>query len=134
RPSVLWILVGPLMYLIARAIHVMRTAGRGAAPTWVYVVLSLVAGAAIGAASLALPREASLTELRQVEASIVADLQAQGLDYEVICPDEATLAAGTSFVCTAYDELGPTALLRVTYGGIPGSFDFSVATSGAATN
>lgn len=133
RPSVAWILVGPLMYLIARAIHVVRTTGRGSAPTWVYLVLSIVVGAALGAASLALPRDASLTELRQVESTIIADLQQQGLEVSVLCPDTASLAAGSSFVCTAYDEVGPVALLRVTYGGVPGSFTYEVESSNAGS-
>lgn len=54
RPSILWILLGPLMYLVARAIHVYRTAGRGVAPTWVYLVLSIVVGAAVSALATAL--------------------------------------------------------------------------------
>jgi hypothetical protein len=133
RPSVLWILVGPLMYLIARAIHVLRTTGRGAAPTWVYVVLSVVVGAALGATSLVLPRDASLAELRELESTIVADLQQQGLAVSVLCPTEATLALGSTFVCTAYDEIGPVALLRVTYGGTPGSFSYEVESSSAGS-
>ncbi len=131
RPSVLWILAGPFMYLIARAIHVLRTTGKGVAPTWVYLALSIVVGVAAGAASLALPRDASLAELRQVETTIAADLQQQGLDVSVMCPSEATLAAGSTFVCTAFDDIGPVALLRVTYGGVPGSFTFDVESSSA---
>lgn len=129
RPSVAWILLGPLMYLIARSIHVVRTAGRGGGPAWVYVVLTLVVGAGLAAASAALPRDASLTELRQVETQIATELQQQGLDVSVICPTEATLSVGSTFVCTAYDELGPVSLLRVTYGGVPGSFTFEVESS-----
>lgn len=133
RPSVLWVLMSPLMYLIARAIHVRRTTGRGTAPTLVYIMLSVVVGAAIGAASLALPREASTSELRQVETSIVTSMQQQGLDYSVVCPDRATLEIGSTFVCTAYDEVGPVALLRVSYGGVPGSFTFTVESSSAGS-
>lgn len=133
RPTVFWILLGPLMYLIARAIHVVRTTGRGAAPTWVFALLSIVAGAALVAASLVLPREAGLTELRSVESTIVTDLQQQGLDYSVICPDAATLSVGSTFVCTAYDELGPTLLLRVSYVGLPGSFTYEVQSSNAGS-
>lgn len=133
RPSVLWILVSPLMYLIARAIHVHRTTGRGSAPTWTYVVLSIVAGAAVGGASVVMPREASTSELRQVETSIVTSMQQQGLDYTVVCPDQATLEIGSTFVCTAYDEVGPVALLRVSYGGVPGSFTFTVESSNAGS-
>ncbi len=129
RPSFFWILVGPLMYLIARAIHVYRTTGSGVAPTWVYIVLSVVVGSALAAGSLLLPREASLTELRAVESTIVSNLQQQGLNYSVLCPDQAELAAGSTFVCTAYDEIGPVALLRVSYGGVPGSFTYEVESS-----
>jgi len=134
RPSVFWLLLSPLMYLVARAIHVQRTAGRGTAPTWVHVSLSVVVVAALGAAGLALPREASITELRQVESMIGADMMQQGLNYTVLCPDTATLGPGSTFVCTAYDEVGPTALLRVTYGGVPGAFTYAVeASSGTST-
>lgn len=131
RPSVFWLLLSPLMYLIARAIHVQRTTGRGTAPTWVHVMLSIVVTAALGAAGLALPRDASIAELRQVESTIVADMMQQGLDYTVLCPDSATLGPGSTFVCTAYDEVGPVALLRVTYGGVPGSFTYDVEASTA---
>jgi hypothetical protein len=78
RPSVFWLLLSPLMYLIARAIHVQRTAGRGTAPTWVHVMLSIVVAAALGAAGLALPRDASIAELRQVASTIVTDVMQQG--------------------------------------------------------
>lgn len=47
RPSVAWILLGPLMYLVARAIHVYRTTGRGVAPTWVFVIVSALVGAVV---------------------------------------------------------------------------------------
>lgn len=133
RPSILWILLGPLMYLVARAIHVYRTAGRGVAPTWVYLVLSIVVGAAAGTVGALLPRDASLAELRQVESTITAELQQQGVDYTVLCPDETTAAVGASFVCTAYDEVGPVALVRVTWSGVPGVFSFALESGAAAS-
>lgn len=51
RPSVAWIVLGPLFYLLARAIHVYRSTRRGTAPTWVFVGLALIAG---GVTSLAM--------------------------------------------------------------------------------
>ena len=45
RPSVLWIILGPLPYLISRTVHVHRATGRGSAPLWVYLVVSVAAGA-----------------------------------------------------------------------------------------
>ncbi|UYN84034.1 MAG: DUF2510 domain-containing protein [Microcella sp.] len=133
RPSILWILLGPLMYLVARAIHVYRTAGRGVAPTWVYLVLSIVVGAAAGTLGALLPRDASLAELRQVESTITTELQQQGVDYTVLCPDETTAAVGASFVCTAYDEVGPVALVRVTWSGLPGVFSFALESGATAS-
>jgi hypothetical protein len=117
------------MYLIARAIHVHRTSGRGTAPTWVHAALCLVVAAALGAAGLVLPREASIAELRQVESTIVADMMQQGLDYTVLCPDTATVGPGSTFVCTAYEGSDVVALLRVTYGGVPGAFTYAVEAS-----
>lgn len=46
RPSVLWIILGPLPYLISRAVHVHRATGRGSAPLWVYLAVSVLVGAA----------------------------------------------------------------------------------------
>lgn len=46
RPSVFWIILGPLPYLISRAAHVHRATGRGSAPLWVYLVVSVLVGAA----------------------------------------------------------------------------------------
>lgn len=46
RPSVFWIILGPLPYLISRTVHVHRATGRGSAPLWVYLAVSALAGAA----------------------------------------------------------------------------------------
>jgi len=130
RPSVAWILLGPFFYLMARAIHVYRTTRRGTAPTWVFLVLAIVVGAAAGVGSLALPREASLSELRSVESQLMAELQAEGIDYTVQCPSQASGALGSSFVCTAYDEVGPAALIRVTWTGV-GDFSYAFESTDA---
>lgn len=131
RPSVAWIVLGPFFYLMARAIHVYRTTRSGTAPTWVYLVSALIVGSLVSLASLALPREATLADLRSVETTIASDLQAQGLDYSVLCPSTAPAALGSSFVCTAYDEVGPAALLRVTWSGVPGDFSYAFESTDA---
>lgn len=41
-PSRWWLLLGPLPYLIARTVFVRRQSGRGSAPLWWYVAVSLV--------------------------------------------------------------------------------------------
>ena len=131
RPSVLWIVLGPFFYLLVRAIHVHRTTGKGTAPTWVYVVCAITVGAAVGAISLLLPRQVGMADLRVVETTIATELKEQGLDYSVLCPSEATATIGSSFVCTAYDEVGPVALIRVTWTGLGGAFDYSLETTAA---
>jgi hypothetical protein len=115
RATVAWILAGPFFYLLVRAVHVHRTLSRGTAPTWVYFALAIVVSAGLGALSLFVPREAGATELRAVETQLAADMQAQGLTYTMMCPSEASVSVGSSFVCTAYDEVGPVALVRVTW-------------------
>jgi hypothetical protein len=130
RPSVAWILLGPFFYLMARAIHVYRTSRRGTAPTWVYLALAIVVGTAAGVGSLTLPREASLSELRSVETELTAELQAEGIDYTVQCPSQASASLGSSFVCTAYDEVGPAALIRVTWTGV-GDFTYAFESTAA---
>lgn len=131
RPSVAWILLGPFFYLMARAIHVYRTSRRGTAPTWVYLVLAVIVAAASGVGSLALPREATQSELRSVESTVAQDLRDQGLDYTVQCPVQASASLGSSFVCTAYDEVGPAALIRVTWTGV-GDFTYAFESTGSA--
>ncbi len=131
RPSVAWILLGPFFYLTARAIHVYRTTKRGTAPTWVFVVLAAVVGAGVAVAALALPREASAADLRAVEQRLTAQLQQQGLDYSVLCPSQASASLGSSFVCTASDDVGPAALIRVTWTGL-GDFTYEFESTGAA--
>lgn len=130
RPSVAWILLGPFFYLMARAIHVFRTTRRGTGPTWVYLVLTIVVGASVGVGSLALPREASAAELRSVELRITQDLVEQGIDYTVLCPSQASASLGASFVCTASDDVGPAALIRVTWTGV-GDFTYAFESTAA---
>ncbi|MER3389282.1 MAG: DUF2510 domain-containing protein [Microcella sp.] len=62
RPSVFWIVLGPLPYLISRTVHVRRGSGRGSGPLWVFLVVSVLAGAAgvgfllwMGAGTLTVP-------------------------------------------------------------------------------
>jgi len=131
RPSVAWIVAGLLFYLVVRAVHVHRTTRTGTAPTWVYVILAVVVGAALGAASVLMPRNAGLNELRGVETAITTEMQQQGLEYSVLCPSEASAAIGSSFVCTAYDEVGAVALIRVTWTGFGGAFSYALESTAA---
>lgn len=125
RASVAWILIGPLLYLLIRAVHIHRTMRSGTAPTWVHVALTVVVSIVLFALSIFVPREAGPNELRAVEAQLAADMQEQGLDYSMVCPSQASVAAGSSFVCTAYDEVGPVALVRVTWSAL-GEYTYEI--------
>jgi Meckel syndrome type 1 protein len=125
RASVAWIIAGPLFYLMVRAIHIHRTMRTGTAPAWVFIILTIAVGVGVAALSLFIPRDAGLAELRAVETQLASDMLLRGLTYSVQCPSQASAAVGSSFVCTAYDEIGPAALIRVTWVGL-GEFDYSI--------
>jgi len=131
RPSLAWILLGPFFYLMARSIHLYRSTRSGVAPLWVFVIVAALVSAAAGALSLLQPGNASLSELRAVESTIVSDMQEQGFEYTVLCPSEASAALGSSFVCTAYDEVGPAAVIRVTWSGVGGAFEYALESMSA---
>ncbi|MFN4002629.1 MAG: hypothetical protein ACK4HH_10935, partial [Microcella sp.] len=133
RPSPAWVLLGPFFYLLVRAIHVFRTTRSGTAPTWVYVVTAVLVSALVSTLALLQPREASLADLRTVESTIASDLQSEGFDYTVLCPSQTTVTIGASFVCTAYDELGPVSLIRVTWTGVAGEFSYAFESAPAVS-
>lgn len=115
RPSILWaLLLGPLAYLIARAVALKR----GAAPVWVSAVVSIVVGAAVGASAVLLPTVATSAQLRSIEQLISADLAAQQLPATVVCPDGILIGTGVRFTCEAHDDLGVTGLVSVTVTGL----------------
>ncbi|UTT62571.1 DUF2510 domain-containing protein [Microcella humidisoli] len=133
RPSPAWIVLGPLFYLLVRAVHVYRTTRSGTAPTWVYVVLAIVVSATVSALTLLQPRDATTAELRTVESTLTSELQGEGIDYTVLCPSQATFAVGASFVCTAYDDVGPASLIRVTWSSLTGDFTHAFESSPVIT-
>lgn len=134
RPSFWWILLGPLIYLIARTVSVMRGRGRGGAPLWVYLLSSLSVAALVIAAPFLVPRQASVDDMRAVEDQLSADLASEGLDYEVFCPDSADARIGSVFVCDAIVDGSVEGLITVRWAGIDGSVEYWVELGSSSTD
>ncbi|RZS59086.1 hypothetical protein EV141_0303 [Microcella putealis] len=127
RASGWWILLGALPYLIARTVRTRREAGRGQAPLVVHLIIGALVATGLTVAPFVLPREASVAQMRAVEATITNDLTAQGLELSVICPDTADARVGSRFVCTASDESGDiVGLIDTRWSGIDGSVIYSL--------
>lgn len=127
RASGFWILLGPLFYLIARAVATRREGRGSASPAWVHVgVIVTVAALGVAAPFLA-PREATVAEMRTVEQSIAQDLQSQDLGLRVVCPDSSDARIGSVFVCNAVaDDSSVVGLITVRWAGVDGSIQYWV--------
>lgn len=111
--SAWWILLGPVVYLVVRAIAVRRSGATGVAPLVVTLVVSALVGAIVGLGSVALkaslaPRADASTVVDQQESArrteqvIQSDLQSRGQDWKVDCSAAAVrIAPNSSFQCTA---------------------------------
>lgn len=130
-PSPVWALLGPLVYLAARAI-VLRRAPGAAAPAWVNLALSIVVGTATAAAVVLLPSVATGDQLRTVEALIAEDLAARGVAATVACPDGVLFGPGQSFTCEARDDLGVVGLATVMVTG-PATVEWTTQLAAAPT-
>ncbi len=89
--------------------------GRGAGVAIAMVVVLLgIAGVAVAFLFSAVSSQSRL-DTAVVEQQIAEQLSAaSGLTTTVICPDEVTIAAGSTFLCTASTEDGRTARIEVT--------------------
>ena len=77
RASWAWVLLGPLVYLIARVVRVRRASGHGWAPLWVLLAnIVIVAGAALGV-SMVLHADLIPQQLHSLEATIANDFAGQ---------------------------------------------------------
>ncbi|MBI5161093.1 MAG: DUF2510 domain-containing protein [Micrococcales bacterium] len=111
--SAWWILLGPVVYLIARAVTVRRSGASGIAPLAVNVVVSALVGAIVGLGSVALvatfapraedgPGTGQQANARQTEQVIQSELQSTGQDWKVDCSAAAVrITPNSSFQCTA---------------------------------
>ena len=99
----------------------VRRRGRSVVAVVVAVVLL---GVAIVAVVAILTRVANQTRLdtAAVEQQVAESLsQSTGLTTTVVCPDDVTLAAASSFTCTATTDDGAAAIVEVTQGDDQGN-------------
>lgn len=109
--SAAWILLGPLVYLIARSVRVYRSARRGIAPLMFYLVSSAVLGLVLTAFAAAIPvyldQHGGITD--QANATSFARGVARGLDesgnvFRVTCtPFSPPTTTPISIICDATD-------------------------------
>ncbi len=127
RPSGWWILLGPLTYLIARAVATAKEGRRSTSPVWAHLgIVTAVAALGIAAPFLA-PREATVAEMRTVETSVSDDLRSQDLELTVLCPDSSDGRIGSVFVCTALNaDDTVVGLITVRWAGVDGSIQYWV--------
>jgi len=118
-PSAWWILLGPLAYLIARAVALRHSGTRGAGPLILLVLSAVVAG--IASALLVTPillgvQNDSLID--QFETRVEQGLAAQSPGiWEVTCSHDASITTvGSSVPCSATNQTGVAVSFVVTVG------------------
>jgi hypothetical protein len=107
--SVWWILLGPLFYLIFRAVAVRREVGRGLAPLITYIVVAvgssiiLTIGSAIFLPAFLASRGVIVGSVSgsAFASSLQTGLNEQGANYTVICPQTIPTTVDSIFSCTA---------------------------------
>lgn len=118
-PSAWWILLGPLAYLIARAVALRHSGARGAGPLILLVLAAVVAG--ITSALVVTPlllgaQNDSLID--QFETRVEQGLAAQSPGvWEVTCSRDASITTvGSSVPCSATNQTGVAVSFVVTVG------------------
>ncbi len=139
-PSPWWLLLGQIGYLIRRRIVLKRDGVRSNAPGNVFAIpflllILVVIGSAVFAAAnpglASVPNSGPAIDTLQRQAATQLDAQT-GTTWTVRCPPDApATTVGATFVCTAGDSTGRTALIQAKVVA-PGRF--SLALSGSAQN
>ncbi len=115
RASWAWVLLSPLVYLIARGVRVHRASGRGWAPLWVLIAnIVIVAGAGMGV-PMVVQAAVVPQQIHSLESTIADDYASHGVAATVTCPTEGvSLLPGSTFQCTAAETGGRTQSIAVT--------------------
>lgn len=115
RPaSWLWSLLGPPVYLVARAVRLSRFSGSGFGPVAVFLLLGgLQVGAVIAVPGLII---GAVPQLFAAEASNSIELNARsiGSSLDVTCPDTPPLFIGQQFRCPAVSSDGTTVVVTAS--------------------
>jgi hypothetical protein len=106
--SILWMLLGPLIYLILRKVAIGREVRRGYAPLVTYAVIMVVSVIASVALPLFLASRAGPLAAAEFTSSLEQGLDENGASYTVECPPSIPTTIGSQFTCTATDAVTHT--------------------------
>jgi Protein of unknown function (DUF2510) len=108
--SVWWSLLGPLFYLIFRAVAVSREVRHGFAPLITYIVVTVVSGVLFGVALVGLVVADNIGGISSTAfaRSLQVGLDEKGGNFTVTCPPTITEVVGSTFSCTAVDDTTKT--------------------------
>ena len=132
-PSMLWSLLGPLVYLIVRAVRVRSESRGGSAPLAAYIiavvistvftVFTVVAFPAIGSNAF----QRGTVSSASFAANVRAGLNSSGGNYTVHCPDTVTEIVGAIFTCNTVELAGASHELTIeVVAGVNGSLDLKL--------
>lgn len=125
RPSLAWLLLGPLAYLIARTVRIHQRVRRGSLPLWMLVINSVLIAALVVGVGIGLGTSIAARATTAVETGTEAGLRARGLDYSVACPASLDVfVVGSTFDCVASDATGTVGTVTVKITGSNGAFAY----------
>jgi hypothetical protein len=101
--SILWMLLGPLVYLILRTVAIGREVRRGYAPLVTFGVIAVVGVIASVGLPLFLASRIGSIASDEFSSSLEQGLDQNGGHYTVACPSSIPTTVGSEFTCTATD-------------------------------
>jgi hypothetical protein len=133
RPSLAWLLLGPLAYLIARTVRVHQRVRRGSLPLWLFIINSVLISALVVGVGAGLGASLAARGTAAIEQRTESELGSQGYDYSVACPASlAIFAVGSTFDCVASDATGTVGTVTVKITGPNGTFAYRFMPSPSA--
>jgi hypothetical protein len=114
-PSLWWMLLSPLVYLIVRTVKVWGEVRKGIAPLVTYFVVNVVSGLLVSVLIVVvLPGALGVTSSAAFTSSLQTGLNHNGGHYTVTCPPTLSVTVGANFTCTAVDGSGVSHALSIT--------------------
>ena len=131
-PSLGWLLLGPLAYLIARTVRVYQRVRKGSLALWLFIINSALVSAAVIGVTLTLGLSFASQGVTAIEQATEAGLRAKGYDYSVACPPASNVfTVGSTFECVASDATGTVGTVTVKITGSGGAFIYRLTPSPA---
>jgi hypothetical protein len=124
-PSLGWLLLGPLAYLIARTVRVHQRVGRGSLALWLFIINSVLVSAVIVALGVGVGASLASRGTAAIEQRTESEFRAQGRDYSVVCPSSLSIfVVGSTFDCAASDSSGIVGTVTVKITGTNGTYAY----------